>query len=568
MSATTADGQPHVLRALVRRWASVDMRSLGALRIALGLLLMADLGERFCHAEAFYSNSGVLTNHFALFRPIAPHQFSLFLALSQVADVEVAFAGTLLVYFAFLVGYRTRLFHALSFVLATSLHSRNLLAELPSDVPLHWLLLWTFLLPLGARFSVDAVRKSWGERREHSPEDLQTRVTPPRDFTSLAVLGLLLQLAGMHVATALAAQGDAWQDGSALSFALQHPAWSTVLGRWVAAHASVQNLANGYRALYFAAGALVLVPWAPVRKIAFASLLVLHLAGRALFDFGLYDWVLLVPALILMEGSDWDFLRDAYAARKRRLTVYFDADCGICFAVARLLVRLDALHRLTFAAGASEDSPAEVRALADRTICVRAEPGGIVETKSRSFARILRSLPFLAPAGWLLLAPGVSWLADRIYSVIARHRADISVFFGFAACGLPHAPSKPRIARPVRRSAFAPAVREVAAAWVLAFAVLAFALRIDDEVGAHGWYGELVGYVAYPRLFQLWRPPFLVGRASQFDAFAPRGEEPDPLADTRGSRLWAAYSARIAEPRFSVYLDGLREFARHKAGQP
>src|SRR5207253_2119178 len=100
------------------------------------------------------------------------HQFSLFFALSQPRDVEVAFGLTFLVYAAFLVGYKTFAFHVLSLLLVTSLHARNLLVELPSDVPLHWFLAWTLFLPLGSRFSVDALRKSFRREKEHAPEDL------------------------------------------------------------------------------------------------------------------------------------------------------------------------------------------------------------------------------------------------------------------------------------------------------------------------------------------------------------------------------------------------------------
>jgi hypothetical protein len=120
---------------------------------------------RIAQVDALYSHDGVLTNHYALFRPLAPYQFSFYFAASSTRDVTAVFVLTLIVYLLFAAGYRTRIFHILSFVCLTSLHARNLLAELPSDAVLHVWMAWTLFLPLGARFSVDSLRKSLTERR-------------------------------------------------------------------------------------------------------------------------------------------------------------------------------------------------------------------------------------------------------------------------------------------------------------------------------------------------------------------------------------------------------------------
>jgi predicted DCC family thiol-disulfide oxidoreductase YuxK len=548
---------------------TADARSLAVLRVALGALLIGDLASRWSGIEAFDSNLGVLTNHFALFRPVAMHQFSLFFALGQVRDLGAAFWLTLIVYAVFLVGYRTRLFHLLSLVLATSLHARNLLAELPSDVPLHWVLLWTLFLPLGARFSVDSVRRSL-RNRERVPLDLAIRVPAPERIVSLAVLGLLLQLAAMHIGPAFA-RGPTWQDGTALYYALHQSAWTTALGQWVGDHVAFRSLTWGYRIGHALAGCLVLVPQASARKVALGALVLLHLGSRALFDLGLYDWVLLAPAVLLVGAPDWDRLRRAYAARKPRLSVYFDADCGICFAIVRFLKRLDALDRLTFAAGADEDSPPEVRALADTTVCVRREPDGAIEIESGAIARILRSLPFLAPAGWLLSAPGVSWIADRLYEQVAPRRAQISVFFGFAACGLKHAPRAP--VAPVRResNALVTTIREAVVAWILALAVVALVAGIDDDTEGPGWRADVASWLAYPRLFQVWKPalPSVNPERSSvvIDGVTAAGEHVDPLPEARGV-LFTAYFQRITDPRYAMYLDGLREYIHLKGDRP
>ncbi len=72
---------------LVETYGTVDPRSLGLFRIALGLLLFVDVARRFPDIAAHYSNDGWLTNHFMLFRPMSSHLFSLYLAFSSTAEV-------------------------------------------------------------------------------------------------------------------------------------------------------------------------------------------------------------------------------------------------------------------------------------------------------------------------------------------------------------------------------------------------------------------------------------------------------------------------------------------------
>jgi len=556
---------------------------LGLFRIALGLLLVADLASRWAMAAVLYSNEGVLTNHFALYQPISAHQFSLFFALSSARDVEVAFCLTLFVYLAFLVGYRTRFFHLLSLVLLTSLHARNLLAELWSDVPLHLFMAFSLLLPLGSRFSIDSVRQSLARNEEHDPTELGFRPPDPPIVVSLAVFAILLQLAAIHLAPALGATGDPWHDGTALYYALHQRLWVTDLGAWVGDHVPARALTLGWRGLHVVVGGLVLVPFAWSRRLALVAIAVLHIGDGALFNLGLYDFVMLAPAALLVRSDDWDRLRAGYARRKQALIVYFDADCGLCFATARLLARLDGLSRLSFSASASDAAPPEVHALADQTVMVRAasvppaephaaggRPSNELFTKSRAVARICRSLPLLSPVGWLLSFPGVSWLADRAYEILAPRRAAVSAWLGLAACGLPRAPAARASSAPSPRR-WTRVLRESSAALLLAVVVAAQVFRIDDHSEEAGSGGALVAAVGYPRLFQNWQPalpdPVPVEGMLVIDALTARGAHVDPLAHPdHPNPLWNAYITRISQPRFSAYLDGLREFMRRRTG--
>src|SRR5262245_27837821 len=204
------------------RWGSVDPRTMGLFRIVFGTLLITDLLRRVPVMVAFYTNDGVLTNHFALFRPAARWVFSLFHAFSTPGEVGVLFALTFCVYFCYLIGWKTRLAQVLSFVLVTSLHSRNILLENGGDVIMNLVAAWTMFLPLGRRFSVDAVLASLRAAEEHTADALNDRTRPPPaptvPFLSMAVFALLVQFALIYGFNAGRYVGPTWCERSGMSY--------------------------------------------------------------------------------------------------------------------------------------------------------------------------------------------------------------------------------------------------------------------------------------------------------------------------------------------------------------
>src|SRR5882762_4287980 len=159
-------------QSLTRTYLSLDPRSLGLGRIVLGAVLLIDLGRRASELVTWYTNLGLLPNHTVLWQPPAPRLFSLFFMVSLPHEAVFAFAICGFCYGAFLVGWRTRLFHILSFLCAVSLHTRILYVEAPGSVVLGVLCFWTLFLPMGRRFSVDALAASLRQHPEHSPADL------------------------------------------------------------------------------------------------------------------------------------------------------------------------------------------------------------------------------------------------------------------------------------------------------------------------------------------------------------------------------------------------------------
>jgi predicted DCC family thiol-disulfide oxidoreductase YuxK len=103
----------------------------------------------------------------------------------------------------------------------------------------------------------------------------------------------------------------------------------------------------------------------------------------------------------------------------------FDGACGFCTTCARFLARWVSDSRSTLTAPWQRLNLADLDLTADqcRAAVQWVGEGGQAASGHRAIAAALRAgHPVWRPVGALLVAPGFSWLAERIYSWIASHR--------------------------------------------------------------------------------------------------------------------------------------------------
>ncbi|HEX5101693.1 MAG TPA: lipase maturation factor family protein [Polyangiaceae bacterium] len=288
------------------RWASlrelyltVDRRVLGALRIATGLVLLYDLVRRFPLIRLFYANTGVLSNHFVLFQPEARPQLSFLVPFSTPGEVTCAFVAIGVVYACYTLGVLTRAAQLAAFVCLTSLNARNLFVEDGGVIALIMLCLWTSFLPLGDRFSLDAVL------RDARLPTLRARIAARRRLkkpvVSCAVLALLLQVVVIYVLNAAQKVGETWRDGSAVHYVLWQARIDTSFGHWLAHHepAWFSPLASrGTVVMEALIPALLVYPFRRfTRTLGFALACALHLGIAATMSLGPFSYAMM--ALVL-----------------------------------------------------------------------------------------------------------------------------------------------------------------------------------------------------------------------------------------------------------------------------
>ncbi len=467
------------MQRLRATYLRLDPRSLALGRIVLGLVLMADLLRRAAVIRDFYSNLGLLPNHTVLWQPPARRMFSVLFMASLPEESALWFLLFFVCFFLFTIGYRTRLFQVLSLLAVTSLHERILFAENWGPVVLEELLIWTLFLPLGRRFSVDAVRASLRARPGETPEDLAAGIPAPdaAPAESLAALGLLLQIALIYWLNYSYKTGITWHDGTAVHDVLWQDRIVTWLGlqlRTPGWFAVTKLLTRATLVIESSAPFLILSPlfWRWTRFVAVLSLAALHAGIALLANLGIFSPAMMSLLPFLLTDAQWTLFGRLVPRQGRPRTVYYDADCGVCWAVIRVLARLDVHRRLSWvASGRAAALPAGVEpALLERTILVHDPRTDRRWTRADGFAEMFRAMPLGGLWSWPLRLPGLRQLANRAYDLFARNRTDISAFLGLAACGVG--------SRPAARPASAEPAGTPLGAWVRARGPLARELAV------------------------------------------------------------------------------------------
>lgn len=574
-------------KEVVSAWFEFDPRALGLFRIGFALLLLFDLARRVPDLQVWYTNEGLLPNHTQLWRPAAEYVFSLFFLASHTWEAALGFVLCGLVYFFLLVGWKTRLFQVLSLVAVVSLHSRGVILENGGDVVMNLLALWTAFLPLGKRFSVDALLASLRRHREVTAEELGSHraLEAGRDapVRSLAVLAILLQLAVIYFFNTVHKNGSAWRDGSVVHWVLYQDRIVTWLGALLREDFPPLLSRLFTRATLFAEGAaavLILSPFHRVtlRRIAMVALPAMHVGFAIFLNVGLFSPVMCCFFLLLPSAEDFEALSRWWSKRKKERTVFFDASCGICFQTARVLTRMDVFQRLRFVPNTeSEKLPEGVTAeLVERTIVVQ-DPDGRLTERSAAFAAIFRSLPGGNLVAIPLSLPGVRQLADAVYDRVARNRQGISLSLGLAACGLPGAvaplPSAPASPSPLltRLGRIRVGLRETV---ILLYILAATSQVLIENRAVPRWMKprqpELFqAMIQYGRFFQGWsmfapNPPDRNGLLV-IDARTKDGRRIDPLnyaATGWSGEPWEVSPGRLGQDQF--WCDYVARIERNK----
>lgn len=276
--------------ALARRFG-VDTRALAALRVSLGVLILVDLLLRSRNIVAFYTDFGVFPR--AALREHAPGLARLSVhAVSGDLWVQVVLfliAGAFGV--ALVVGYRTTLVTVASFLLLASLHARNPLVLNAGDSLFRRLLLWGIFLPLGGRWSVDALRGGPAEERVAS-------------VASAALLGQVVILYTVNAVFKL--RGTVWPRGTAIRYVFGLDQFTVLFGDVLAQHPTVLVVLGRLWLGLLVTSVLLVVLTGRARAVFVGLFLAMHGGMVLTLRLGLFPLVSIAALIPFLPPWVWD----------------------------------------------------------------------------------------------------------------------------------------------------------------------------------------------------------------------------------------------------------------------
>ena len=278
----------------------VDTRSLAAFRVLAGLLVVADVLLRSRNLVQFYSDGGLVPRSMAM-AASADYAVSVFYLSGDPRVVAGLLVVQVLVAVQLLVGYRTRVATVVTFLFVVSMDHRNPFVLSYADTLFRLLLFWAIFLPLGERWSVDAVH------RDRSPRD---------SIVSVASCLILLQMVFMYVGNGINKTESAlWQSGEAAPLVLGLDNITFLLGEFTRSVPTL--LTYGGLVWYY----MVLFAWVlfllrgRLRVVVVGMFAVVHASFAVTVRIGAFPYVALLGLLPFLQGGFW---RD-FAALRRRL---------------------------------------------------------------------------------------------------------------------------------------------------------------------------------------------------------------------------------------------------------
>ncbi|MGZ3864116.1 MAG: HTTM domain-containing protein [Bacteroidia bacterium] len=193
----------------------LDVRALSLMRIFIAFVLLFDLCVRAGSLTAFYTKDGAIP--FAGVEKLywQDGYFSLFSFCDEFWYAALLFVIAGLAYLCLLLGFRTRLFSVLAWVMLVSLQNRNTLILQGGDDELRLVVFWGMFLPWGNFYSLDSKKYFFAGRNEK--------------YLSVSSFGYLMLVFSVYFFSGVLKNSNEWKlnEGTAVYYAfnLDQMAW-------------------------------------------------------------------------------------------------------------------------------------------------------------------------------------------------------------------------------------------------------------------------------------------------------------------------------------------------------
>lgn len=199
----------------------LDYRSLAALRVVLGFVLLFDLINYWDIAHIYLSDDGIMSRAVYLQQKANPWNWSLLYSSGSAYFIYAFLFWHGLTLFFFIFGFKTRLNTFFLWLQIVSMHNRNWIVTNGGDELVRCCLILLIFLPLGKVFSIDSKDKKYEDDFNFN-------------YNSSFNLALYLQLGIMYFGSAVFKDHPIWnRDYSALHYVLSLDLFVRPFGAWL-----------------------------------------------------------------------------------------------------------------------------------------------------------------------------------------------------------------------------------------------------------------------------------------------------------------------------------------------
>jgi hypothetical protein len=139
------------------RLFALDKRSLALFRVCMGLLTLYDINQRFPDIHNHYADRGIISRSLALDKFHNYYWMSVHMMAGNDFYVQIVFIVHAIIAVCMMIGYRTRIFTFLNWMMVCSLQNRNYVVCHSGDTVQRVMLFWAIFLPIGEFFSLDSI---------------------------------------------------------------------------------------------------------------------------------------------------------------------------------------------------------------------------------------------------------------------------------------------------------------------------------------------------------------------------------------------------------------------------
>ena len=268
----------------------IDTRTLAVFRVFVGLLILADLVLRSRNFTYFYTDEGVMPRSLAT--AVSSEAFSFYHYTTDTTVIAALFVLQGLIAVQLIVGYKTRIATILSFLFVVSLDHHNPFVTSYADVLFRMLLFWAIFLPLGERWSIDAVHRDR---------------LPRGSIATVASAFILGQMVYMYFLNGYHKMGEElWETGEATPLIMGLDDMTFLLAPYMREFPALLEI-GGLLWYYMLLASPLLLLFVGRRRFIFAcTFAIAHLSFAITVRIGAFAYVALAGVLLFVQSQIWE----------------------------------------------------------------------------------------------------------------------------------------------------------------------------------------------------------------------------------------------------------------------